>query len=101
MSVRTVDLAAWLSTRFCREDQVFLKVDIEGAEFEVFEHLLAHGAASLVDTASIEWHTDKRGSGGNGKLRLRQRRISDELRQAGVRLTTWGDARLADAVEGR
>ena len=93
VSVRTVDLAAWLASRFCAADQVFLKVDIEGAEFEVFEHLLARGAAALVDTASIEWHTAKRGAGG-GKLRQRQKRIEGGLQNVGVRLTVWGDARL-------
>ena len=92
LTVRTVDLAAWLSTRFCKEDHVFLKVDIEGAEFEVFEHLLDKGAAGLVDTASIEWHTDKRGGG----LKQQQRRLTKRLGRAGVRLGTWGDARLAE-----
>ena len=30
-TVPTVDMAGWLGARFCREDDVFLKMDIEGA----------------------------------------------------------------------
>ena len=90
MQVRTVNLAAWLAARFCEADFVHLKVDIEGAEFEVFEHLLKERAARLVDVASIEWHTAKRGA-----KRDRAARIDAELRRAGVRLMPWGDARLS------
>ena len=68
-------------------------MDIEGAEFEVFDHLLKRGAAELIDTASIEWHTAKRGGG----LRQRQKRLTKQLERVGVRLGTWGDARLAEA----
>ena len=95
-------MASWLGARFCREDDVFLKMDIEGAEFEVLEHLLKRGAAQLVDTVSIEWHTQKRGAGGRGgtgaaNLRARQKRISAALEQLGVRVIVWGDARLLGA----
>ncbi|KAL3928909.1 MAG: hypothetical protein SGPRY_002192 [Prymnesium sp.] len=93
LNVPTIDFAAWLSSHFCKEDHVFVKVDIEGAEFEVFEHLLTRGVAELIDIASIEWHTEKRGAGRGGSMLRRQRSISNELQHAGVKLTTWGDAR--------
>ena len=67
----------------------------------MLEHLLKRGAAQLVDTVSIEWHTQKRGAGGSGgkgpvRLRARQKRISAALEQLGVRVIVWGDARLLD-----
>ena len=66
---------------------------------QVLEHLLKRGAAQLVDTVSIEWHTLKRGAGGSGgkgpvRLRARQKRISAALEQLGARVIVWGDARL-------
>jgi len=66
----------------------------------VLEHLLKRGAAQLVDTVSIEWHTLKRGAGGTGpaRLRARQKRISAALEQLGVRVVVWGDARLLGAA---
>ena len=60
IQVPTIDLAKWLSERFyAAGDFVYLKVDIEGAESGVFEHLLDTRAVDLVDYASVEteWHT--------------------------------------------
>ena len=90
LPVPTVDLAAWLHSRFCPEDDVFVKMDIEGAEFEVLQHLVASGAAALVDSLACEWHTSKRG-GKAGRLKALawQARISKGLARAGVRLTDW------------
>ena len=63
-------------------------------EFEVLEHLLRSGVASLVDTLAVEWHTTKRGQGGaRATLQAREQRIVTQLERAGVRLTKWGDAR--------
>lgn len=87
--VRTVDIARWLKERFCAADQVYVKMDIEGAEFEVLEHLLDRGAAVLLDNMSIEWHTAKRGFGAAAKLQRRQAAIIRRLRRAGVRMIEW------------
>ena len=96
-SVPTVDLANWLATRFCREDVVDIKMDIEGAEFEVLEHMLRSSHAGLIDTLAVEWHTTKRGQGGAlMSLRKRQDAILQGLRRAGVRLVEWKDARAGD-----
>lgn len=93
-SVSTVDLARWLSSHFCSADTVDLKMDIEGAEFEVLEHVLRSGHATLIDTLAVEWHTAKRGQGGaRTALQKRQTAILSGLRRAGVRLIEWKDAR--------
>ena len=95
--VPTVDLARWLAQRFCREDAVDVKMDIEGAEFEVLEHLLRTGHANLIDVLAVEWHTEKRAKGG-ARAALNQRResIIARLRREGVRLVVWRDARAGD-----
>ena len=52
------------------------------------------GAASLMDTLAVEWHTTKRGQGGaRAALQARQQKVMQQLERAGVRLTKWGDAR--------
>ena len=64
----------------------------------MLKHLLRSSAAELVDTLSVEWHTQKRGagvSGGFGSLReRRQQRTTAALAKHGVQLIEWGDARL-------
>ena len=41
---------------FEKEDYVMVKLDVEGAEFEIIERLRAQGALSLVDVLAIECH---------------------------------------------
>ena len=64
----------------------------------MLKHLLRSSAVELVDTLSVEWHTQKCGagvSGGPGSLReRRQQRTTAALAKHGVQLIEWGDARL-------
>ena len=104
--VPTVDFARFLRERYCVKDNVLLKLDIEGAEFELLEHVLADGAAPILDTVVVEWHTVKRagserllgkhaGKKGNGakealqRMRERQQRIERDLKRVGVRFDEW------------
>jgi FkbM family methyltransferase len=88
--VRTVDFSSWLSRHFCHADDVAVKMDIEGAEFEVLEHLLRDGSAALVDTLAIEWHTSKRGQGGaKTALIRRQANIVSGFTRAGCKVVDW------------
>ena len=49
-----IDFAAFLRTRFKPEDWVVAKIDVEGSEYDLFDHLLATGAASLLDEIFVE-----------------------------------------------
>lgn len=37
----------------------FAKMDIEGAEFDVLEHLISTGRAGLLDLLLVEWHVSR------------------------------------------
>ena len=52
--VTMIDFAAFLRTRFKPEDWVVAKIDVEGSEYDLFDHLLATGAASLLDEIFVE-----------------------------------------------
>ena len=55
--VQTVDLAAFLRRHVRAEDVVLLKLDIEGAEYELVPRLLVSGVlCSLVRYVLVEWH---------------------------------------------
>jgi len=65
-------------------------MDIEGAEFEVLEHLLRTRKASLIDTMAIEWHTTKRAKGRARAILLRrQADIVIGLGRAGCKVVQW------------
>lgn len=57
--VPCIDFGQWLQHAVRPEDQVIVKMDIEGAEYEVLEHLVKTDAINLIDILYIEWHYKK------------------------------------------
>lgn len=55
-SIDSIDMAAFLKSRFTRDDFVVLKMDIEGGEWELLQHLIATKAIDLVDELMLECH---------------------------------------------
>merc|ERR1711879_562892 len=56
MQVAVVDFVSWLTSHFNQDDYVFVKMDIEGAEFSVLKALMDSGKACLVDILAFECH---------------------------------------------
>ena len=55
---RGIDVADFLKRTVSEDDFVVVKMDIEGAEYDVIPHLIAAGAAPLIDDMFVEVHTD-------------------------------------------
>jgi FkbM family methyltransferase len=53
------DLSSWISESFTKEDYIILKLDIEGAEYEVLNKLIEDGNIHLVNEFWGEWHDMK------------------------------------------
>jgi FkbM family methyltransferase len=66
--VACFDLAAWLTV----SGPVTMKMDVEGAEYELLEHLIATGADRNVERLLVEWHEPPIGP---KQWKRRQRRI--------------------------
>lgn len=73
VDVPMVDVATWIMARFSDADFVFLKMDVEGAEFGVINKLIDLGAAGRIKRFFWECH---RGAGNCRRLRLRWRNSS-------------------------
>lgn len=56
MKVPLVDLVAWIARHFKVEDYIVVKMDIEGAEFDVLNALLDRQQGHLVDVLAFECH---------------------------------------------
>lgn len=54
--VPMIDFAKFLQDRVKKEDFVVAKIDVEGSEFVLFDHLLDTGSAALIDELFVEWH---------------------------------------------
>lgn len=57
--VRTIDFAKWLLDNFAGREDLIVKMDIEGAEYEVLPRLIATGAIRLIGELRCEWHWDR------------------------------------------
>lgn len=58
--VQSVDIAEWIVKNLDEDDRVTLKLDIEGAEFDVLERLLKHPRAfKKLEYVLVEWHNNR------------------------------------------
>ena len=55
-----VDLSEWIFQNVSKENYNVLKIDIEGAEYAVIDHLLKTGAAKLIDEWLVEFTVKKK-----------------------------------------
>lgn len=57
VEVPRINLSKWMSEHLIKDDMVILKMDIEGAEYDVLEEIIHSGAIDLIDKVYIEWHS--------------------------------------------
>lgn len=55
-----VDISTWLLKNVSDDDFVILKVDIEGAEYEVIRKMDADGSLSLIDVLLLDTHPNNK-----------------------------------------
>ena len=55
-SVPALDTAEFLRTRLTRDDFVVLKMDVEGAEYDLIPHLIHQNVTHLLDEVFVEAH---------------------------------------------
>ena len=56
IEVECINLANWIRENKIEDAHTVLKIDIEGAEYDVVPHLLENEIQDLVDEWFIEWH---------------------------------------------
>ncbi len=57
--VECVDISNWIKNNFSKEDHIVLKLDIEGAEYDVIPKLCEDGAFDYIDRFYCEIHGSK------------------------------------------
>jgi FkbM family methyltransferase len=59
--VECIDLSFWIQSNFDKEDYIFLKMDVEGAEYQILEKMEADGTLSYINEIGGEFHNKKCG----------------------------------------
>lgn len=57
--VESIDFSQWILNNFQRDDEIILKMDIEGAEYEVLKKMIIDGSISYIKKIYIEFHRKK------------------------------------------
>ena len=61
LKVQAIDFSTWVFDNFDPEDEIILKMDIEGAEYEVLHKMIDDGTIDFIDRLHIEFHWHKIG----------------------------------------
>lgn len=54
-----IDFDEFIKNNFNINDLIILKLDIEGAEYDVLEHMIAMGSVHYINDLYIDWHYTK------------------------------------------
>jgi len=61
VKVRTIDLARWLRENTSAFDYIILKLDVEGAEYDILEKMIRDRIIGRINHLFVEWHWSKVG----------------------------------------
>ena len=82
-TVETVDFSKFVLDNFNEKDYIVLKMDVEGAEYDILDKMLSDGSISYIDELYIEWHSHKL----TGLHPSRHSNIVRALRKLGIGVT--------------
>jgi len=56
LKIASIDFSSWIKNNFSPDDYIIVKMDIEGAEFEVIPKMISDGTINYVDIIYLELH---------------------------------------------
>jgi len=89
-SVPCIDLSEWITKSFTNKDYIILKLDVEGAEYELVDKMIEDKSFDYVDIFFCEIHGLK-----CGKTLLQSIELIDKCEQEGKKVFAW-DAETFD-----
>lgn len=84
--VPCIDFAQWIQHNCDPQDFIVCKLDIEGAEYQVLNNMLATGVLSWVDHLYVEWHAAMIG---NQQLLAQEAQLRQAIQGLNISLTEW------------
>ena len=84
-----IRLTRWITENIASDKTVVLKIDIEGAEYEVLEDLAESAAVNQIHTIAVEWHCRKFGVENEAQYVARKNQIKIKLWQHNIQVIYW------------
>ena len=82
INITSIDFSQFIFDNFDKTDEIILKVNIEGAEYDMFNKMIEDNSISYIDKIFCEWHFHK-----IPNIKKEHNRIVDKLRKRGFNLT--------------
>jgi FkbM family methyltransferase len=57
--VHSIDIGEFIQTNFNKSDYIILKMNCEGAEYEIIPHMKRNGLIDWIDKWYVQWHWEK------------------------------------------
>jgi len=86
LNIPCFDLSSWIADTFNEDDYIILKLDIEGAEYEVLNKLIDDGNIHLINELWGEWHDMKIKDDHTQKLATK---VYDYLKDNNISFKEW------------
>jgi FkbM family methyltransferase len=88
VTVNCLDFSKFIADNFTKEDNIIVKMDIEGSEYDVLEKMIADGTIEYLNHISVEWHS--RFFSNKEETELREKTVIDKLKTYdGLVLESW------------
>jgi len=87
IDVECIDFAQWMQENLQDDDFVVLKMDIEGAEYDVMDHLITTNAINYINDIYIEWHS--RFFQDRAPYLEKESKIAGKLKNLNIKIGKW------------
>lgn len=84
-----IRLSRWLSENIASDKIVVIKIDIEGAEYEVLEDLIQSRTTHQIHTIAVEWHCRKFGIENEAQYLARKNQIKINFWKHNIKIVDW------------
>lgn len=88
-AVPTIDFCEYIRSKRDTYDAIIVKLDVEGAEYDLLEALIECDLLQHIDTLYVEFHTFYLTHPKRGSEQRRQARLVAQLKASGTRLRMW------------
>ncbi len=90
IEVNIIDFPKYLAQQSSHYDKIIVKMDIEGAEVDLLEKMIADGSIDLINVLYVEFHAEYQKPSDAELTLLREKRIVSSIRQnTQVKLRIW------------
>lgn len=84
--IQCIDFSKFIINTFNKDQKIFLKLDIEGCEYEVLDKMIKDSSIDYIDTINIEFHSFMRKTPSKP-----DQYYIDTLKQKNIKIINWVD----------